>query len=231
MDKSYQDKYIYYKKKYVDAKYNYDFLIYHSVTPPGIEKILKILDDGYIKLGTDVDEKYRVYTGANGTNYIFCNIYFPDIKNMSYWWTFTNGVGLILHPKLLYNNGAIFNKGWQGGPYTTKNNGFVIDKNDNYKTKRRTLMKIKKWLKNPHDIKEILQKNEHMNHEIIFNKQIPIKYIIGIVCVNCDQKELDAIKNKAIKNKAIEKNLNIPVYTDATKMNLSSFNIKKYNTI
>ena len=49
-----------------------------------MKKILGILNDGFIKLGSDVEEEYRALTGGEPHNYIYANINFPDIKNLDF---------------------------------------------------------------------------------------------------------------------------------------------------
>jgi hypothetical protein len=244
MTTTYYDKYLYYRQKYIDIKQlelqeggkdtknnkdtkdnknnrKYDFLIYHSITPPGITKLMSMLDDGYIKKGKFVKDSYRVLGGTNAMEHIFANIYFPDIKNFSPWVLYgldgkNHGIGLLLHPDLIYDKGVIFNKGWLYGPYEQKNKGFTINKSDDYKTKRKKLMKIKKWIQDPYDLPKLIKSkgNEKYTHELVFNENIPIKYIIGILCNDHDIKK--------IKNKVKKLKLNIQVYAD-NKMELSDY--------
>jgi hypothetical protein len=245
LSKHTHDKYIYYKNKYLELKrtnntntktntndiYNdnnrkYDFYIYHSmsyqlkgVSYPIDRKIISVLNSGYIDVGSNVKKSYRTHSGGEPMDYIFGNIYFPDIKNLSFLW---GDGGVILHPDLIYDRGVIFNKGWQAGPFSVKNNGFIIDKNDDYKTKRRSLMKIKKWLKIRKDTNEKLNEllADLMLHEVVFDKKIPIKYIVGIICSNCPDKDVNKIKRKLKKL-----NMDIPIYTNNTMMDMKYYNI------
>ncbi|AYV82149.1 MAG: hypothetical protein Homavirus11_5 [Homavirus sp.] len=223
MSNIYHNGYIHYKNKYLSIKYNggykkkskekYDFYVYHSFGELIYEKILCVLNDGYLKLGSDVEQKYRVYSGYESQPHIFANIYFPEIKNIKGFW---GDGGLVLHPDVMYDYDVEFVKGWGGMPGTT------IHKNDDNKTKKKKLQQIKKWVENPDYISEGLQKMlpSFHYHELIFNEKIPIKYIIGIICSYCPDNKINKIKNKLKKL-----NIDIPVYTDPYKIDLKYYQL------
>jgi hypothetical protein len=190
------------------------------MTAPIVDKVTSILNDGYIKLGSDVDSEYRGIYNKEPLEHIFMNIYFPDIQNLSFLWNYG---GLVIHPSLIYDYGAVINKGWQGAPSTSDAYGFIIHKTDNYSTKRKKLKQVKEWLKHPTG--EMFEPGENklapidmMNHEVVFNEKIPIKYIIGVICSGCPTD--DVIK---IKNKLKELNMDVPVYTNNTIMALEHY--------
>ena len=188
----YYDKYLKYKKKYLELKitqnggnYNDNFIFSHNTTT--FDNLLEILKSGEIKISSLVDEKRRIRTGENLHNFIYGNIYFYDIKNMTHFQDYT----LLLSPTLLEDYDIKINKGWTGKQLV------YIKNNNSTKTKNNKLNKVKSWLKNPIDLSEILRSDTSgfMLHEVLFYKNIPIKkYLVGIICNQCDESKLNQIK-------------------------------------
>ncbi len=118
------------------------------------------------------------------------------MDNLTYLRNFT----LILSEKLLKKYDAIFHKGWTGNQITK------IKHTDTKKEKETKLRKIKKFIKNPIELPEILRDPTGlMLHEVLFDKNISIdKYLIGIVCNHCDKSK--------IKIKEIKRYTNVPIY-------------------
>lgn len=100
----------------------YDFYFVHGTK--NLNNIYSILKDGKIKLGKDVKQDQRMHSGNTPLPYIYANIYFNDIKNLS-------------HPKIINDYNIIFNEGWTSFP---SNNIILNQKN---------IKKVKKFVKNP----------------------------------------------------------------------------------
>ena len=204
---NYYNKYLKYKNKYLKLKNitinqnggnKNEFIFVHNTTT--YDNLLEILKTGEIKISSQVDSKRRIRTGDNSHDFIYGNIYFYDIKNMTHFQDLT----LILSPKLLEDYNIRFNKGWTGKKITE------IKQKDKKKTKNKKLELVKEWLKNPIDLPEILRSDlsGFMLHEVVFNKNIPIdKYLIGITCNHCDETKINEIKKHTNNIKIFTNNL------------------------
>jgi hypothetical protein len=212
----YYGKYIKYYEKYNNLKrsmknvekYTFnDFLIIHeafSMEKNGFDNLVKILEDGYIKLGKDVELKYRKLGGdENKADHIFSLIYVDEVKDIMH----TANFGLIIDPKILYERNFYFNRGWQGCVIDKSVKGTIVKKSiiglkidtDNKINKK--INRILKYIKHPTGVPEIFKKCHFSNHELLFDEKIPLdEYVIGISCTGCDEKGLIKINN-IIKNK------------------------------
>ncbi len=193
MDINYYYKYLKYKTKYNNiiqsgGKQKYDFYFLHGTKDwPGLISMLK---DRVLYPGKDLPPKMRFLGGEETElNNIYLNINFNDIKNMSY----TFGLSLILHPKILYEYGIEFHKGWG-------NFGKIyIDKNDNKKIKNKKIKEIKNFLRDPVELPVLLREPIY-NHQVLINKPIPLDgNLLGIICNGCPQDMYKSIK-KALKS-------------------------------
>lgn len=197
---NYYYKYIKYKTKYQNLKKNIveqkggnkeKIFFIHSTT--NYDNLIKILETNKIKISSQVEKERRNRTSGN-VNFIFGNIYFSSVNNLTHLPDYT----LILSDKLLKKYDIRFNKGWTGNEILT------INHKDNYLDKKEKLEKVKNFLENPLDLPEKLRDPSGlMNHEILINKNIPIKkYLIGIICNNCNDEQI----------KEIKKYVNIPIF-------------------
>lgn len=215
MSDIYYQKYLKYKSKYINKlnqinqyggtnkKYNYYFV--HGVKD--IEILKTILEDKYLRPGKDVPPKMRYLGGEESElDDIYMNIYFEDIKNLS----FTLGLSLILHPKILWEYGLEFQGGW-GGYGKIK-----INKNDSTNIIKKKIREIKKFLKNPDVLPQKIREFSQLHHhQILFDRPIPLKgNLLGIVCNQCSDEIIDDIKCSMKDN--IYKN--IVMYTQNSPM-------------
>lgn len=180
-------KYKKYKTKYLNLKnklkhdQHYDFYFVHSTAT--FENLLNILKTGVLSPGKDLEPEQRKLCGEDATNFVFTNIYFEDVKNLTHAIDFS----LLFHPKIMYQNGFYFNKGWEAG---LCDKTIYVDGVDKTITKQK-INQIKEFLKNPIDVPEIIRETGFMNHEVLFDHPISLKHgnLIGIVCNYCDATE------------------------------------------
>ncbi|MBA43138.1 MAG: hypothetical protein CMF62_03900 [Magnetococcales bacterium] len=193
--------------KNVEKYTSNDFLIIHeafSMEKNGFDTLVKILEDKYIKLGKDVEPKYRKLGGEeNEGEHIFSLIYVDEVKDKMH----TANFGLIIDPKILYERNFYFNRGWQGCIMEKSIKGTIVKKSimglktdSDYKINKK-INKILKYIKHPTGVPEIFKRCHFSNHELLFDEKIPLdKYVIGITCTGCDEKGIQKINN-IIKNK------------------------------
>jgi len=185
-----------------------NYYIIHSVFK--IKNLIKILEDGEIRIGKNLDKKYLSMSNPKEPlNYIFSNIYFEKLKNLEYFWQSS----IVLDPKIIIEKGCIFKKSWSGD--IIHKDDIKIKKNDN-KLKEK-IKKIYYYIKKPKDIPAIVKMNPYMTHEILFNDKISIKkYAIMITCNFCDDKtykKLEKIIEKKKYNVVLKKgNSPMPTY-------------------
>lgn len=74
------------------------------------DNLVNILQDGIIYPNKYLPKKYRVLSGSE-QNFVYTNMFIDDydIYKKSF------GPTLLLHPKILYENGFYFNEAWIGG--------------------------------------------------------------------------------------------------------------------
>lgn len=198
---SYKKRYKEYKKKYIKLKQNYYFV--HGSS--SIYTVEAILEDGYLRPGADVDIKYRKLSGGEPQHYIYMNIFFEDLKNLS----FMRSVSLIFHPKIMREYGMVFNKGWNVGPSNKELYSIHVNSNDSDNVINNKIKKIRKFIKNPESLPlKVREQTGLYHHEILFNKPIELKdNLLGIVCNQCSDDILDKIKK--ILNDKQYKNIKI----------------------
>jgi hypothetical protein len=154
MDNVTYKKYKKYKKKYIKLKQlnNNGYYLLHGTDLPHLEDILKqgyILSSRYLP-----DDKTRL-GGWEKLPYVYCNIYFDSIKNLPH----SFGYSFIIHPKIVKDQGMIFNKGWAVHP--NKNSIYVKPNDADYDKK---INLIKEFIKNS-TVPSILP--PMMNHEVL----------------------------------------------------------------
>ena len=223
MSGTYKHKYIKYKKKYIQLKklldIPYDFYFIHSTMC--YNNLLDILKTGILYPGKFVKPEQRQYCGEETeSDYIFMNIYFEDISNIEFTYDYT----LIFHPKIMMENGFIFNRGWAG----KNENSIEIFSNDNNNITNKKIKSIHDFLKDPELPAIIKEKSPGTHHhEILFDHPINLDNgnLIGIICNYCDESIFDwktgrldksndrqflKLIKKAIKNKSYS---DVKIYT------------------
>ncbi len=195
----YLDKYLKYKKKYINLKnkkklsndkFNHKFYITHKTW---ISSIPHILNDGFIRAGKDIPKKF-IATDWD-IQYIFGNIIFDDFlpkENLGF-------ATLIFNPSIVKDFDIGVYKTWGGYDYY-----YYIDKfnkNDSIKNINVKLDNILNFFKTD----EFISKNQDflLNHQIIFYEPIDIKkYLYGIHFTSiCDDHDVKNYKKviKALK--------------------------------
>lgn len=163
------------------------FYIVHSVRNMNLLK--NILNDGVIKIGTDVKGKKDVIFAREA---IYGNIYFEELKNLNVPMRIT----LLLSPLVLLDHDFEVDKGW-GAAHLTKINNTT----ENIPIE---LTKIYEFIKNPDLNQNLMKLTEQftiMRHQIVFNKQIDLKkHLLGVLC-SCDEQQFVKIKKMLNKNK------------------------------
>ncbi len=204
---SYKHKIRKYKSKYNKLKNqlgnnnqkNYTFFFIHSTTV--FENLLDILKTGVLYPGSYLSPERRQMCAE--CDDVYMNINFDDLQNIQWFHRYT----LIFHPKIMYENGFIFNEGWgwAGPPEGTIN----IKKIDSKEEINHKLQIIHNFVENPILPEIILGFPATFHHQIVFDHPINLEgNLIGIACIYCDNisnekppdKQLKLIK-KAIKNK------------------------------
>lgn len=187
---------------------NYPFYLIHGTKD--INSILSILKNKKIKIGKNLKIDERKFGGIDPLDYVYANIYFEDLNNLSHLWDFS----IILHPKILIDYNGIFNKGWPGHPVK---DSIHFNKSDSLKIFNKKINDVRKFVKNPESLPKIVKDSPGLlHHEIIFDQELPIEnYIIGIVCNHCPNELLEKIKNNLKKYlfsdiKIITKNYPLP---------------------
>ena len=206
------DKYLKYKRKYLNLKRqnfdkdNYHYYFIHSTT--NVDNLINILETGIIYPGKYLKPKQRKLGNEETEfDYIFLNIYFEDLKNMSQTWNYS----LLLHPSIMCDNGFIFNNRWMAGP---TNDSIIVPKKTNSNEYIKKLESIRDFIKHPGGLIEFpgtLQHEVLIDHPIYLNEN----NLLGIVCGACDKSDELSIIRKIIKNKSYK---NIKIIKNNTKV-------------
>lgn len=169
--------------------YPHNFCFIHNTFAP--DALASILKDGYIKKGTEVQTKYRRLGGEEGSDKVYGQIYFDDLKNTYPW-----GVGsVIIDKKVLCHMDVEFHRGWQSLPIKEEHK---IKTTDTSAIIKRKLKSIRNYLKNPRELPKGLR-TPLLNHEIMFDKNISVRrYVVGVVC--SDEKTIKKLQNVIKKN-------------------------------
>lgn len=188
----YFHKYMKYKKKYNDLKKTtnkYPFYLIHQTDSDNFKKILK---SGLIKKGSDIAPEYR--HGAKALNYVFTSINFEDLNNIS---NFSSNA-FIINPNILNDFDAGFNIGWFQGP-TTETVYFNKDDSINERNQKMKLIRdqLKKVMNDQDKGKSMRVLDGWMDNEVIFSNEIDLnKYLIGVVCLDCDSNTKNIITDR-----------------------------------
>jgi hypothetical protein len=165
---------------------NKKYFITHSTS---YDNLIQILKSKKLYAGYMVSKKYRRLSGSILSKYVFTNLIFNGQKNPNF------GHSLIFDEALLYDDSSWFNNGWAADP---SDDSIHIDSNESIDAKNEKINTI-------HDI--ISRKatetepcvSMFMRHELLFKKEINLKYLIGIECPGCSKKEVTVIK-KLLRN-------------------------------
>ena len=164
---------------------------YFTHNPFLAKNLIRVLNDGYIRLGKDLPEKFRMLSGDQPNENIYGHIYFDDMTTIPYLW----GYSIILHPKILYDIGVTYYEGWGG------ENAIKINKHSSMPTMKNKLMQIRKSLSKLYDEKKKHELPYPYRHEILFDKKISLrKYAIAVSCDMCSDEMYEKIK-KLVANK------------------------------
>lgn len=200
----YKKKYEKYKNKYMNLKqqmksecdvHNYYFI--HSTTD--YNNLKDILESGIIYPGKYLRKDQQKLT--IDSEFVYANLYFEDLNNIPNLPNF----GLLIHPKILYENGMYFHKGWTCDCvniiYTIRRNpngtgpkeGDIHIKTTNTpKQISKKFKQIREFIRNPLSLPKIIQNfpGTH-HHEVYFNHPIKLdgENLIGIICNYCDKAE------------------------------------------
>lgn len=197
---SYYRKYIKYKKKYYDLKESTNNNVYILHTPLQFDNIIGILNDGVIKLGSDLPENLRNLSKFEPLPYIFGRFFFSDIPETHIKWNI-----LVFDKKILDDYDIAFNDAWFAG---INNNSIMFYHNDTLDTRQKKLNLVKKL------IKEKTCESDIMNHELLFQKRIKIKkYLRAIVFYWKDEKQ-----HKILEDIIKKKYENVMILDDIKKL-------------
>lgn len=172
-----------------DENRKYNFYFTHN--PTLVAHIYKILEDGYIKRGKDLPQKYHITAGNDikGHREVYGNIYFDNLMNRQEYW----GNHFIINPNIVEKYDFGFRQGWQG-------HELVVNVSDNNKIFWKKMDIIHDYLKNVNMmvkwINGKIRKRELYNlHEVVFRKNISIKkYVTAITCDIMTDVEMERIK-------------------------------------
>ncbi len=158
-----------------------NYYVYHSTN---IDNLMNILKSKILYANKYLDKNKRRLSGFEESQYIYASIFTNKTTVNSNF-----GVALLFSPEILYKEPFIFNDGWLAYP---TNNSIYVDINDKKKLKDN---KIKKMLDIVDNSKSIV------DHEILFIGRVIIdKYLVGILCPNCDKNTILNIRNMINKN-------------------------------
>ncbi len=191
----YFDKYLKYKKKYINLKnnkikLNKKFYITHKTR---CSSILSIINDGFIKAGIDLPKKFIVDNW--NIDHIFANIIFDDFIPQRYLGLCT----LILNPQIIQDFNIGVYKTWSDADRDLIEK---FKKNDSQENINKKLDSIFNFFKKDKFIKE--NQDTLLNHQLVISEPIDIKkYLYGIHFTStCEDND---IKNQKKIIKALKK--------------------------
>lgn len=200
-------KYKKYKTKYLKLKQLTEG--YYLVHGSDLPHLKKALIDGYIYSGKYLPDSETRLGGWEKLPYVYCNIYFDDIKNLPY----SHGYTYVLHPFIIKSEGIIFNKGWQVNP--TKDSIIVKPNDPDYDAK---MAEIKSLVENPtylHKINGEIRTHPFMHHEILIKDKIDLhKYLIALILPGVEGIQKDNMQ-KLLEN---EKYTNVKIFAPSSDL-------------
>ena len=172
------------------------FYVIHGTA--NFDSLISILKSGKLDKGTNVDNPEFTILGKR--NEIYGNIYFDDVKNMSGVETFP--YTLLFHPRVMFRSKCEFWAGWGYIGYKP----IVINPDDDLKTIKRKMKKIKKFVndvKNNPKLMPIPYQGAPGNilHEIMLETDyIPLtNNLLGVICRGCSEEQINKIKKTISK--------------------------------
>lgn len=188
MTQYYHDKYLKYKYKYnMLKKSKNETWIVHS--PLQFKNIIGILNDGIIKLGSDIPEDFLNLSGKQKLPYIFARFYFHDIPETYVHWN------LLVFDEMIFQDYEIFfNIGWKSNIDSTSLKFSPDDSKSNRNKKINLAKKI--IMKSDSKLEPTI-----MNHELIFTKPIKIKKYLRAIILNPKNKKENKIIHEIINDK------------------------------
>lgn len=198
----------------------YNFYFTHN--PMIFANLIRILNDGYIRLGKDIPPKYRFLGGRQPLPEIYGNILFDNIRGRQKYW----GVELIINPNIVERYDFGFRFGWQGYELQIKKS----DSNTIFWNKINLIehhLQTVRLSGVSSDGQIISEDNVFSIHEIVFMEKIPInKYILAIVCDHMTEQEFEYVK-KIIT----DKKYNIKLIRRRNKKSINPLPLKKLLTL
>ena len=164
-----------------------DFYFLHSTN---FENMLRILKTNKLYANKHINKRYRRLSGDSPSKYVFANVItnnHPITSNF--------GVGLIFSKDVLNEQPVIFNLGWKVDP---DDDSIHIKSVDEMKKLIETLDLSNRY--NNTLIGDDLTLPFTMTHEVLFEDNIDLKYLIGIYCPDCDNKQKSKIRKLLRKN-------------------------------
>jgi hypothetical protein len=181
-----------YKQRYLSLKYKEPFIdnFYFVHNTRDINNIISIIKDGVLKIGRHVDKSNRKHSGGIPQDYIYTNIFFDDIRNLSHYISFS----ILLHSNIIHKYGAVFNRGWQ--TYPSKMYSTYFYKKDTPTVFNKKIEEIKEFIQDPNTLPWLVREApEVMHHEVLFKHNITLKdSLIGIVCNWCSDEQIAMLK-------------------------------------
>jgi len=193
--------------------YGYNFYFIHN-TFGGYEKLESILNDGYVKMGCNLDEDMRVLSGGEPQPYVFANIEFTDILNLR--GEYACNV-LIFDKEMMNAYDIYFNKRWLS--YVSKD-AIKISKDDWTIHKQDKIKIIHDYLRYTMTKKAeeeyVLNKIPSHSHEVLISGDIDVsRYLIGIICHESYKKKIEKmIKKKGYNIRVVECGKDISIEDD-----------------
>lgn len=190
--KSHDDDYIKYKNKYLELKNNEPYIdnFYFVHNTLNLSNIKSMIKDGILYIGKYVAKSRRKHSGGEPMDYIYTNIYFDDLKNLSHFMDYS----IILHPNIIHKYGAVFNRGWRVGP--AKHYSTYFYKKDTPAVFNKKIHEIKQFIENPSTLTRLVREAPGlMHHEVLFKHNITLKdSLIGILCNWCPDDQVASLR-------------------------------------
>ena len=149
-----------------------EYYVLHSTS---YENLLDILKTGKLMANKYLPPEKRRMSGDNDKDHVFATITQKSHMNIDNF-----GYGLIFSKKLLKENKFYFNSSWAAYPH---DNSIIFVPNDpDYQSKISSVFDILRTHDYPY------------KHEILFEDEVSLKYLIGVHCPSCGFEEVDQIR-------------------------------------
>lgn len=196
--KKYKTKYLMLKKiinkeeQIINNDKKYTFYFMHFTK--NFDNLMNILKTGKIYPGKYLCSEQRFMCGDQPedepSEYVYMNMFFENLKNISHSRDFV----LLLHSKIMYENGFIFNRGW------VHENNIHISKNESSTTINKKIKEIYTFLENPSLPDTIKESHGSYHHEVLFDHPIDLANgnLIGIICNYCERPQQSCDSNLSL---------------------------------